>query len=41
MSCSSSEGPGYQEPYNPDNNPEVIPISNEDLLNLTQQLTFK
>lgn len=41
MSCSSSDGPGYQEPYNPDNNPEVIPISNEDLLNLTQQLTFK
>ena len=41
MSCSSSDGPGYQEPYNPDNNQEVIPISNEDLLDLTQQLTFK
>ncbi len=43
LSCGSDSGPGYQEPYIPDNQnpPTVDPISDTELLDLTQQTTFK
>ena len=43
ISCSKS-GPGYQEPYDPndDDDPIVIePLSDEEMMDLTQETTFK
>tara|TARA_R110002050_G_scaffold300830_1_gene473848 strand:+ start:18395 stop:19756 length:1362 start_codon:yes stop_codon:yes gene_type:complete len=41
-SCGSDDGPGYQEPYNPNaGNPVVEPISDEEIMDLTQKETFK
>ena len=44
LSCSES-GPGYQEPYDPnedDDDPVVVdPLSDEEIMNLTQETTFK
>lgn len=41
--CGSDDGPGYQEPYIPEpENPIVVdPITDEELMNLTQETTFK
>ena len=42
ISCSSDRGPGYQEPYIPgSNDPVVTPLSDEELMDLTQKQTFK
>lgn len=44
FSCSKDDGPGYQEPYIPgsDDEPEVIvPLSDEEMMDLTQKETFK
>lgn len=43
LSCGNDDGPGYQEPYNPnDDDPVVIdPLTDEEILDLTQQETFK
>ena len=42
--CSSDDGPGYQEPYDPDadNDPVVVdPLTDVELMDLTQKKTFK
>lgn len=41
--CGSDDGPGYQEPYipEPEDPVEVDPITDEELMNLTQETTFK
>ncbi|MDO5980068.1 glucoamylase family protein [Flavivirga spongiicola] len=44
FSCSKDNGSGYQEPYIPgsDDEPEVIvPLSDEEMMDLTQKETFK
>ncbi|HEX9828198.1 MAG TPA: glucoamylase family protein [Flavobacteriaceae bacterium] len=43
LSCGSDNGPGYQEPYIPDNDdPGTIdPLTDEEIMDLTQQTTFK
>ncbi len=45
ISCSDSSGPGYEEPYVPDNsNPEEEveePLTDTEIMDLTQELTFK
>ncbi|AUP77908.1 glucoamylase family protein [Flavivirga eckloniae] len=44
FSCGTDDGPGYQEPYVPgsDDDPTAIePLSDEDMLDLTQKETFK
>ncbi|PKD15911.1 beta-glucosidase [Salegentibacter salinarum] len=41
-SCSSDDGPGYQEPFDPDSeNEEEEKLSDEDLLDKVQEQTFK
>ncbi|MBZ9728364.1 DUF3131 domain-containing protein [Salegentibacter sp. JZCK2] len=41
-SCSSDEGPGYQEPYDPNSEvEEEEKLTDEELLDLVQQQTFK
>ena len=41
--CGSDDGPGYQEPYIPEPEDPVVvdPITDEELMNLTQETTFK
>jgi hypothetical protein len=43
LSCGSDNGPGYQEPFIPE--PEdpvtVDPLTDEEIMDLTQQTTFK
>ena len=42
INCGSDDGPGYQEPYNPnDDDPVVEILTDEELLDLTQERTFK
>lgn len=43
MACGSDDGPGYQEPYDPNagNTPEVEPLTDEEIMDLTQETTFK
>ncbi|MEW4924863.1 glucoamylase family protein [Algibacter sp. 2305UL17-15] len=44
ISCGKDNGPGYQEPYMPgsDDDPVVItPLSDEEMMDLTQKETFK
>ncbi|SFZ94319.1 hypothetical protein SAMN05428642_10475 [Flaviramulus basaltis] len=42
FSCGSDSGPGYQEPYIPsDDEPVIEPLSNEEMMDLTQRETFK
>ncbi|MFC0604876.1 glucoamylase family protein [Winogradskyella pulchriflava] len=41
LGCGKDEGPGYQEPYDPNDDDPVIPLTDEELLDLTQQETFK
>lgn len=42
VSCSGSDGPGYQEPYVPvDTTPVVERLSDEEMMDLTQRETFK
>ena len=44
FSCGKDNGPGYQEPYMPsdDDDPVVItPLSDEEMMDLTQKETFK
>jgi len=44
-SCGGDSGPGYQEPYIPDNNDpdpvEVNPLTDTEIMDLTQEETFK
>lgn len=42
FSCGSDDGPGYQEPYIPTpNEPIVTPLTDTELMDLTQKETFK
>ena len=44
FSCGNDDGPGYQEPYNPndDDDPVVIdPLTDEEIMDLTQETTFR
>ncbi len=42
LSCAKDDGPGYQEPYIPDNNtPVVEKLSDIEMMDLTQKETFK
>ncbi|REG89875.1 glucoamylase family protein [Winogradskyella sediminis] len=41
FSCGSDDGPGYQEPYNPNDDDPVIPLTDTELMDLTQETTFK
>ena len=41
FSCGSDDGPGYQEPYDPNDDDPVVPITDAELLDLTQGRTFK
>ena len=42
VSCGSNDGPGYQEPYNPNQEDPVIePLSDTEMLDLVQERTFK
>ncbi|MBF8148601.1 beta-glucosidase [Winogradskyella sp. F6397] len=41
FSCGSDDGPGYQEPYDPSDDDPVIPLTDEELMDLTQETTFK
>ncbi|NMH86795.1 glucoamylase family protein [Flavivirga algicola] len=45
FSCGNDDGPGYQEPYNPDANGDdpvtVDPLTDEEMMDLTQKETFK
>ncbi len=42
-SCGNNDGPGYQEPYDPNrtDDPVVEPLSDEEMMDLTQKETFK
>ena len=41
-SCGSDNGPGYEEPYIPGTNePTVDPLTDTEIMDLTQQETFK
>lgn len=40
-SCASDNGPGYQEPYNPNDDDPFVPLSDTEIMDLTQQETFK
>jgi hypothetical protein len=42
MNCGSNDGPGYQEPFLGDDDPVVEePLTDEELMDLTQETTFK
>lgn len=42
LACGSEDGPGYQEPYNPNQNDPVIePLTDTEMLDLVQEETFK
>ena len=41
FSCGSDDGPGYQEPYDPNDDDPVVPITDTELMDLTQGRTFK
>ncbi|HIC31927.1 MAG TPA: beta-glucosidase [Flavobacteriaceae bacterium] len=42
FACGSETGPGYQEPYNPNQNDPVIePLTDTEMLDLVQEETFK
>ncbi|WP_299120779.1 glucoamylase family protein [uncultured Winogradskyella sp.] len=42
ISCGSDDGPGWQEPYDPNGDDDpVVPITDSELMDLTQELTFK
>lgn len=43
VSCGNDDGPGYQEPYDPnDDDPVVVdPLTDEEIMDLTQRETFK
>ncbi|MDN3491125.1 glucoamylase family protein [Winogradskyella bathintestinalis] len=42
INCGSDDGPGYQEPYNPsDDDPVVETLTDDELMDLTQERTFK
>ena len=42
FSCGNDDGPGYQEPYMPDDDePAIEALSDQEMMNLTQRETFK
>ncbi|WP_179021994.1 glucoamylase family protein [Winogradskyella forsetii] len=42
VNCGSDDGPGYQEPFDPnDDDPVVEILTNDELMDLTQESTFK
>lgn len=41
FSCGSDDGPGWQEPYNPNDDDPVIALTDDELLDLIQETTFK
>ncbi|MGS2725283.1 glucoamylase family protein [Psychroserpens sp. BH13MA-6] len=44
VNCGSDNGPGYQEPYNPngDDDPVVVdPLTDTEIMDLTQERTFR
>jgi len=44
MACGSDDGPGYQEPYDPNAGSDPVtvdPLTDEEIMDLTQQTTFK
>ncbi|RCW90335.1 glucoamylase family protein [Winogradskyella arenosi] len=43
FNCGSDDGPGYQEPYDPngDDDPIVETLTDDELMDLTQESTFK
>jgi hypothetical protein len=42
FACGSDDGPGYQEPYDPNQNDPVIePLSDTEMMDLVQERTFK
>lgn len=41
LSCGKDNGPGYQEPYDPNDDDPFIPLSDTEMMDLTQQETFK
>ncbi|WP_407556208.1 glucoamylase family protein [Winogradskyella sp. 4-2091] len=42
FNCGSDDGPGWQEPYDPsDDDPIVETLTDEEIMDLTQELTFK
>ena len=44
ISCGGDDGPGYQEPYIPGSDDEpvgIVPLSDEEMMDLTQKETFK
>ena len=44
FSCGNDDGPGYQEPYIPGSDDEpmaIVPLSDEEMMDLTQEETFK
>lgn len=41
VSCGSDDGPGYQPPYNGGDDDPVIPLSDTEIMDLTQEKTFK
>jgi len=41
FSCGSDDGPGYQEPYDPSDDDPVIPLTDTELMDLTQETTFR
>lgn len=42
LSCGGSDGPGYQEPYDPnDDDPVVEKLTDAEMMDLTQKETFK
>lgn len=42
VSCGSNDGPGYQDPYDPNqNNPVIEPLTDIEMMDLVQERTFK
>ncbi|MGB5418180.1 glucoamylase family protein [Algibacter sp.] len=44
FSCDNDNGPGYQEPYDPnagDDDPVITPLTDQEMMDLTQKETFK
>jgi len=41
ISCGTEDGPGYQEPYDPNGGDPTVDLTDEQLLDLVQQQTFK
>lgn len=41
ISCNNDDGPGYQPPFNPNPDPEENPLTNDEIMDLVQEETFK